>query len=208
MVFFFSQELLFCWNWNILLKQGFKNFFRKVPEHQGYWKSTKNMFTQEHLTARHWRWVLLLVWYLCCREGSLQPLYKGLCICTYPECHPNLLCKIILRKVWESQKTNAKRELCRHNPRAAFDWSICIVRCLLWASLSPKLSDLLLCSYACKKMPCSCSRCGHLGTAQAEMCADGAAGVRMGPQLLLPLSRQEACLCLYSKQEECVTGNQ
>lgn len=203
---FFWSELLFCWSWNILWKQWFKNFLKKVPQRQEYRRRAKNMFTQDQLTARCWGWVLLFAWYLCYTEASVKPLYKGLCSCIYPKCHPNLLCKIILRKVWESQKTNANRELCRHNPRAALDCSICIVRCLLWASFSLKLSDLLVCSYACNKMPCSWR--GHLGTAQSEMCANGAAGVHVGPQLLLPLSRQEACLCLYSKQEECATRNQ
>lgn len=152
-IIIFFQELQFCWNQNILSKEWFKKFLRKVLQHQEYWQSATNTFTQEQLTAMHWGWVLLLVWYLCCTEASIRPLYKGLCCCTYPKCHPNLLCKIILRKVWESQKTNANRELCRHNPRAAFDCSICIVRCLLWASFSPKLSDLFLCSYAWNKIP-------------------------------------------------------
>lgn len=196
---FFCQELLFCWNCNILLKQWFKNFLRKVPEHQEYWQSAKNMFIQEQPTARHWRAVLLLVWYLCCTEASIQPLYKGLCSCTYSKCHPNLLCKIILRKVWESQRTNANREVCRHNPRAAFNCSICLVRCLLRGSFSPELSDLFLCSCACRKVPCSWP--GHLGTDRQGCVLLGLLGYTWGhSSCFLWADRRHALVFIVNKK--------
>lgn len=164
------------------LKHFVETMIKKLSE-EGAWASgiltsAKNMFIQDQLTARHWRWVLLLVWYLCCTEASIRPLYEGLCSCTYSKCHPNLLCKIILRKVWESQKTNANRELCRHNPRAAFDCSICLVRCLLRASSSLELSDLLLCSYACNKLPALLltRACGH--STGRDVCWWGCWGTR------------------------------
>lgn len=128
------------------------------------------MFTQEQLIACHWGWVLLLVSCLCCTEASIQLPYKGVCSYTYLKCYPNLLCKIILRKVWKSEKTNVNRKLCRHDPRAAFNHSICIVM-LLWASFSLKLSHLLVCSYACNKMLCSLG--GHVDS--AELCVNAAA---------------------------------